>query len=792
MDFDTIPPDIFQKVLQKQHNWKSPGTDCIHSYWYKKFSSIHNHLHKFLNNFIQEPSILPKYITEGVTYMIPKDYTDFTNPAKYRPITCLQTLYKILTACISEIVYTHLDKYKILAEQQKGCRKASQGCKEQILIDSVILSQVCKTKSDLFTMYIDYQKAYDSVPHSWLIQVLEIYKIHPTIITFLKSTMTNWTTRLRLTTQHKVIDTNAIKINRGIFQGDSLSPLWFCLALNPLSNMLNSTETGYTLKYADENDDSEVHTSVLSHLLYMDDIKLYAETEHQLDYLATLTELFTNDINMKFGIDKCKTNSIKAGNIYQHQYTLETGEYIKPLDDNETYKYLGYQQARQIQQKDIKTKLKQEFKHRLNSLLKTQLNSRNTVKSINTYAIPILTYSFGIITWSKSDLKALQRTINTTMTKFRKHHPRSCFQRLTLPRKEGGRGLIDIVNLHNSQITNLRHYFFNKMEQSSLHKSIVHNDRKLTPLNLQDKNLQKNEKLTENNTKRAEWSVKPLHGRHYHDLCQPNVDIQASNAWLSRGDLFPETEGFIMAIQDQVIETKNYQKYIMKKLISDSCRKCLSAPETIQHVTGACKTIAQTDYKHRHDQIANIIHQQLATQYKLIGETQPYYKYNPEIVLENLSTKLYYDRAILTDRTIHYNRPDITLVDKINKTGYLIDIAVPNTHNVQSTICEKLTKYTELKEEIARLWHLQKVTIVPIVLSTTGIIPKQLHQSLKTLNLPPTIYYLLQKAAILNTCRIVRKFLQTDTQNSYSTTSAPLTIPVLHTAQTIIPNSEPI
>ncbi|PZC82879.1 hypothetical protein B5X24_HaOG209322 [Helicoverpa armigera] len=478
---------------------------------------------------------------------------------------------------------------------------------------------------------------------------------------------------------------------------------------------------------------------------------------------------------MEFGIDKCKINSVRAGQNYRHHYTTESGEQIESLEQQETYKYLGYAQSSQILQKDTKNKLTQQFQHRLNTILKTQLYSRNTIKAINTFAIPVLTYSFGIINWTKSDLKNLQRKINKTMTKFRKHHPRSCLQRLTLPRKEGGRGLIDILNLHNKQIKTLRQYFYMKKSSSTLHRSIAQNDRRFTPLNLQDTSEQKNERITDDKTKLQEWTQKSLHGRHRQDLCQQNVDKEASNAWLNRGELFPETEGFMMAIQDQVIETRNYRKYIIKNLNNDICRKCNSAAETIQHITGACKSIAQTDYKHRHDQVANVIHQKLAHQYKLINSIVPYYKYIPETVLESPTTKLYFDRAILTDRTVHFNRPDITLIDKTNKTGYLIDIAVPNTHNMQHTIAEKLSKYIELKDEITRLWRLQKVTIIPIVLSTTGVIPKQLHQSLQSLSLPPNTYQLLQKAVILNTCRLVRKFLQCETETHQNTQSPNVT-----------------
>ena len=136
----------------------------------------------------------------------------------------------------------------------------------------------------------------------------------------------------------------------------------------------------------------------------------------------------------------------------------------------------------------------------------------------------------------------------------------------------------------------------------------------------------------------------------------------------------------------------------------------------------------------------------LALKHTLIqNNNTPYYKYTPQTILENDTHKIYYDRAILTDRTIHYNRPDITLQDKLNKITYLIDIAVPNTHNIQKTITEKISKYAELKEEVTRIWRQEKVYVIPIVLSTTGVIPNHLLHSLKLLNLKETLYITYRK-----------------------------------------------
>jgi hypothetical protein len=128
-------------------------------------------------------------------------------------------------------------------------------------------------------------------------------------------------------------------------------------------------------------------------------------------------------------------------------------------------------------------------------------------------------------------------------------------------------------------------------------------------------------------------------------------------------------------------------------------------------------------------------------------------------VLENDSFKLYWNRSIITDKTIPSNRPDITFMNKKTKSTFLIDIAIPNTHNLAKTITEKLEKYRELANEICAMWKQNTVQAIPIVISSTAVIPKSLSHSLKILNLHPNTYIQMQKSVILGTCSIVRHFL---------------------------------
>jgi hypothetical protein len=109
-------------------------------------------------------------------------------------------------------------------------------------------------------------------------------------------------------------------------------------------------------------------------------------------------------------------------------------------------------------------------------------------------------------------------------------------------------------------------------------------------------------------------------------------------------------------------------------------------------------------------------------------------RYTPANVLENDNFKLYWNCSIITDKTINSNRHDITFMNK-TKNAFLIDIAVPKTHNLAKTITDKQNKYQELANEMCAMWKQNAAQVIPTVISPTGVIPKSL--SLERLNLHP-------------------------------------------------------
>ena len=232
-----------------------------------------------------------------------------------------------------------------------------------------------------------------------------------------------------------------INIKSGIFQGDSLSPLLFCLALAPLSSLLKAITYGY-----------EAQGKTISHLFYMDDLKTYAKSDSQQTGLLNIVKTFSNDIKMEFGLDKSAKATFKRGKLTEtFNLQLDTDTCIKELDQENTYKYLGVDEGDGIQHAKMKEKVKKEYYRRVRMVLKTELNASNRFEAINTLAIPVVTYSFNIIDWKRSEIKRLDTKTRKLLTLSKMHHTKADVDRLYLPRNAGGRGLIQLEASYNIQ-----------------------------------------------------------------------------------------------------------------------------------------------------------------------------------------------------------------------------------------------------------------------------------------------------------------------------------------------------
>ena len=128
----------------------------------------------------------------------------------------------------------------LFPDEQRGCRKGSSGKEELLFIDQHILNESKTRRKNLAMAWIDYKKAYDILPQSWILHCLKMYKISHKVINFIEQTMKTW--RVELTAGGRSIAET--KIQRGIFLGDALSPLQFITAMMPLNHILRKCTAG--------------------------------------------------------------------------------------------------------------------------------------------------------------------------------------------------------------------------------------------------------------------------------------------------------------------------------------------------------------------------------------------------------------------------------------------------------------------------------------------------------------------------------------------------------------------
>ena len=100
-----------------------------------------------------------------------------------------------MTSVIADQIYAHLDQERLLPEEQKGYRKGSKGTNDLLYIDKAVIKEVKSRNINLAVAWIDYKKAY-MVPHSWIIECLDLFGVAEDVKSLLAKSMENWNVML--------------------------------------------------------------------------------------------------------------------------------------------------------------------------------------------------------------------------------------------------------------------------------------------------------------------------------------------------------------------------------------------------------------------------------------------------------------------------------------------------------------------------------------------------------------------------------------------------------------------
>ena len=147
--------------------------------------NFHQDIAIALNKIATDKLEVPIWLTTGRSVMVPKKVNPSASDC--RPITCLNTLYKLITSVIDHLLEIHEDKNNLMQIDQRGGKAKSMGCVDNLIIDKMILEDAHFNKKNLSCSWIDIKKTFDSVSHEWITKALEIHGVNADLIHLIKT-----------------------------------------------------------------------------------------------------------------------------------------------------------------------------------------------------------------------------------------------------------------------------------------------------------------------------------------------------------------------------------------------------------------------------------------------------------------------------------------------------------------------------------------------------------------------------------------------------------------------------
>ena len=225
-----ITPNTVRKILKGANKSSSPGEDSItyHHLW--KLPSTHHFLATLFSKILLDSQSAPQQWCTGIIKLIYKDGTP-EDPKNFRPIaltSCVgKTFHKILAIRLENFL---LDNHLIDPSIQKGFLRNCPGTYEHIFALNAILDQARQLDLPTIISFLDLKNAFGSVPHQLVFDILQHIRIPSGIINYIRDCYSQLTAHICTDTW----STPKFTIQKGVFQGDTMSPVIFLAVFSPV------------------------------------------------------------------------------------------------------------------------------------------------------------------------------------------------------------------------------------------------------------------------------------------------------------------------------------------------------------------------------------------------------------------------------------------------------------------------------------------------------------------------------------------------------------------------------
>ena len=237
-----------------------------------------------------------------------------TDPGNYRPVSLTCICCKLLEQFVRDKIVDHMTENKLYSECQHGFRK-NRSCVTQLLEVYDKLTEMIDDGKSVDIIYLDFKKAFDSIPHERLLQKMAGYGITGKTQDWVRNFLGNRKQRVRVGNKYS----GMTDVTSGIPQGSILGPVLFTIFINDLPDNLN------------------VHCKV-----FADDTKIYEDVKKSEQIQKDLYSMqkWTEHWNLYFNVSKCKVMHIGKKNP-KVDYFMKIEDNLQKLETCEEEKDLG-------------------------------------------------------------------------------------------------------------------------------------------------------------------------------------------------------------------------------------------------------------------------------------------------------------------------------------------------------------------------------------------------------------------------------------------------------------------
>ncbi len=308
-------------------------------------------------------------------------------------------MYKLLTLIINKQLYEVVERCGILSNAQSAFRHNRSTTINVVTLRNLIEEALIEDK-ELHALFIDLEKAYDSLPHKAITSTLGYYGASPG----LKKLIAKLYCRARAMVCMRYGATKSFTVNKGVKQGDPLSPLLWNLFINPIVEHLLTANTAHATKFGEQ----------VGSTVFADDIMILASSKEKMTGAFNMFNDFCSYHQLRISVGKSTVASTK-GEAPALVVQTGTGASTIPLTPpNGSVWYLGVE-IRFDKRKTSENEIIKKFMERTNFIASRHISAEAKAAFVNVYAMPAALYDTPTRPLSKKGTDTIDRTTRKTL-----------------------------------------------------------------------------------------------------------------------------------------------------------------------------------------------------------------------------------------------------------------------------------------------------------------------------------------------------------------------------------------